>query len=57
VAVLSPAYTFRAKRLIRLTRVPACSVMSLAAYQERLFKKIPASSSDPARTFDSMIRL
>jgi hypothetical protein len=57
--VTSPvsAKTSFAYRSTRVTRVPACSRMPFSSYQDRLLRKMPASSSAPLSTLDSRIRL
>jgi hypothetical protein len=58
-AVVEPssAYTRLACLSTRSTRRPVCNVIRLSAYQLRSLRKIPDSSSTPASTLDSMIRL
>jgi hypothetical protein len=57
VVVPSVALTVFFRRSIFSIRVPACRVIPLSAYQERSLRKMPDSSSTPARTLESMIRL
>ena len=53
----SSAKTTLANRSIRLTRTPACRVMSFSSYHRSVLRKMSSSVSSPDSTWLSMIRL